>query len=148
MVTAIDNASRLLDIGRTFDLENRHQHVAEMLLSTELTGFTHHEIALTSAIVQRAGDRHADILELALADSIDEVAVDRAAIILALADEIDARCPLGRAIPITCRVGRQVTVAVPPLRSWLVKDLDKRFERAFGRSLVVKHSTRPLVPIN
>jgi hypothetical protein len=28
---------------------------------------------------------------------------------------------------------------VPVLPSWLAKDLDKRFERVFGRSLIVKH---------
>jgi hypothetical protein len=32
-----------------------------------------------------------------------------------------------------------VTLSVPLLPSWLVKDLDKRFERAFGRALIVRH---------
>jgi hypothetical protein len=32
-----------------------------------------------------------------------------------------------------------VTLSVPLLPSWLAKDLDKRFENAFGRSLVVRH---------
>ena len=45
---------------------NRHEHVADILLTTELNGFAHDELALVSAIVRRAGDRHADVLSLAL----------------------------------------------------------------------------------
>jgi len=64
--------------------------------------------------------------------------VDRAAVILALADEIEARCPHGGRIAVECKIGRSVTLSIPLLKSWLVKDLDKRFERAFGRSLIVR----------
>ena len=77
---------------------------------------------------------------LALArDTIRPKLVDRAAIILTLADEIEARCPHGRPIAVDCRVGRSVTVSVPLLPSWLARDLDKRFERAFGRPLILRH---------
>jgi hypothetical protein len=65
--------------------------------------------------------------------------VDRAAVILALADEIEARCPRGRPIKVDCEVGRRVTISVRSLPSWLVKDLDKRFEHVFGRPLIVRH---------
>ena len=57
---AIDHAARVLDIGRSLDVVRRHEHVAEILLTTELNGFAHDELALMSAIVRRAGDRHAD----------------------------------------------------------------------------------------
>src|SRR5262249_44732275 len=105
---------------------------------TELDGFTHHELALTSAIVRRAGDRHADVLPLVLArDTIEPELLERAAIILDVADEIEARCPHGRPIAIRCAVSRTVRVSVPYLPSWLAQDLDKRFEQAFGRPLTV-----------
>ena len=139
VVTAIDSAARVLDIGRSLDVVNRHEHVAEILLSTELNGFTHHELALTSAIVRRAGDRHADVLPLALDGDTSRGLLDRAAIILALADEIEARCPGSGPIAVNCTIGKNVTLSVPLLPSWLAKDLDKRFESAFGRSLVVRH---------
>ena len=139
VATAIDHAARVLDIGRSLDVVNRHEHVADILLSTELNGFAHHELALVSAIVRRAGDRHADVISLGLAgDTLEPEPVDRAAIILALADEIEARCPHGGRIAVDCKIGRSVTLSVPLLPSWLVKDLDKRFERAFGRSLIVR----------
>jgi exopolyphosphatase / guanosine-5'-triphosphate,3'-diphosphate pyrophosphatase len=140
VVMAIDHAARVLDIGRSLDVVNRHEHVADILLSTELDGFAHRELALVSAIVRRAGDRHADVLSIGLVrDATDLGPVDRAAIILALADEIEARCPRGRTIAVDCKIGRSVTVSVPLLPSWLAKDLDKRFERAFGRPLIVRH---------
>ena len=137
--TAVDHAARVLDIGRSLDVVARHEHVADILLSTELNGFTHEELALLSAVVRRAGDRNADIPRLAIDGDVDAAAVDRAAIVLALADEIEARCP-GRA-PITIRttIDRSVTIAIPALASWLARDLDNRFERAFGRPLVVRH---------
>ena len=137
---AIDDAARVLDIGRSLDVVNRHEHVAEILLSTDLNGFAHHDLALVSSIVRRAGDRHADVISVDLArDTLERGTVDRAAIILALADEIEARCPHGVPIAVDCTIGRSVTVSVPLLPSWLAKDLDRRFERAFGRSLIVRH---------
>jgi exopolyphosphatase / guanosine-5'-triphosphate,3'-diphosphate pyrophosphatase len=142
VAAAIDHAARVLDIGRSIDVVNRHEHVSDILLRSELNGFAHDELMLVAAIVRRAGDRHAEVSPLTL-DSrpieIDEL--DRAAIILALADEIEARCPIGRRIEMRCEVGRRVTLSVPLLRSWLAKDLDKRFERAFGRPLFVRHPT-------
>jgi len=140
IVMALDHAARILDIGRSLNVVNRHEHVADILLATDLTGFPHSELALVSAIVRRAGDRHADLLALGLdRDTRERGPVDRAAIILALADEIEARCPRGRPIRVDCEVGRNVTLTVPLLPSWLVKDLDKRFERVFGRPLIVRH---------
>jgi len=44
-----------------------------------------------------------------------------------------------RRIVIRSEIARDVTVSVPMLPSWLAKDLDKRFERAFGRALIVRH---------
>jgi hypothetical protein len=139
VATAIDDAARVLDIGKSLDVVNRHEHTADILLSTDLNGFAHHQLALVSAIVRRAGDRHADVISLGPAgDTPGPEPVDRAAVILALADEIEARCPHGGRIAVGCKIGRSVTLSIPRLKSWLVKDLDKRFERAFGRSLIVR----------
>jgi len=140
VVEAVDHAARVLDIGRTLDVVDRHAHVADVFLNTELNGFAHAELALVSAILRRAGDRHSTVLPLALSDkSLGRGLIDRAAIILALADEIEARCPPGRRIAVDCTIGRDVTLTVPALPSWLAKDVDRRFERAFGRTLIVRH---------
>jgi exopolyphosphatase/guanosine-5'-triphosphate,3'-diphosphate pyrophosphatase len=140
VVGAIDRAALVMDIGRTLDVVNRHEHVADILLTTDLTGFAHRELALMSAVVRRAGDRHADVMSMApVKQVVDRGLLDRAAIILALADEIEARCPHGARIPVTCEVGRHVVLTVRTLPSWLMRDLDQRFEHAFGRQLIVRH---------
>ena len=96
---ALDHCARVLDIGRSFDFVDRHEHVADILLATELNGFTHEELALASVLVRRAGDRHADPKLLGtLIVLSDRAQLDRGAIILALADEIEARCPHGQPI--------------------------------------------------
>ena len=140
VVEAVDHAARVLDIGRSFDVVNRHQHVADIFLHTELNGFAHAELVLVSAILRRAGDRHADVSALAVAgEPLRGGSIERASIILALADAIEARCPPNRSITVDCTIGRDVTLSVPALASWLVRDLDRRFERAFGRALIVRH---------
>jgi exopolyphosphatase/guanosine-5'-triphosphate,3'-diphosphate pyrophosphatase len=135
---AVDDAARVLDVGCSLDVVNRHDHAAAMLLIADVGGISHEELAFASAIARRAGDRHADVPRFApVREASARGLLDRLAIILALADEIEARCPPGRRISVSCTLGRHVTLRIPALRSWLVKDLDKRFERAFGRRLVV-----------
>ena len=118
---------------------NRHKHVADIVLAADLNGFTHAELALLSAVVRRAGDRHADIRALAAIGGTETKVVERAAIILSLADAIEARCARDQTIAIRSEVNRNVTLSIPALTSWLENDLGKRFERVFGRELIVRH---------
>jgi len=142
---AIDHAAWVVDIGRSLDVVNRHRHTAEIVLTAELPGFEHDDLALIAAVVRRAGDRHARVASLpAVADAIDSGLLERAAVILALADEIERRCPGGRHVVLDCEVGRHVTLSVPSLPSWLAKDLDRRFEHAFGRPLIVRRDASGL----
>jgi hypothetical protein len=88
--------------------------------------------------VRRTGDRHADTKAFGplIADA-DRPRLHRAAVILALADAIEARCPRGRPITVECTVGRGVTVSIPQLLSWRAVDLGQRFEHTFGKPLTV-----------
>jgi len=136
---ALDGGARVLDIGRSLDFVQRHELVAEILLATQLDGFTHQEVAFVAALVRRAGDRHASAKVFEpLITTADRPRLSRAAVLLAMADEIEARCARGRAIALTCDVGPTVKVSVPLLPSWQAKDVGQRFERAFGRPLIVK----------
>jgi exopolyphosphatase/guanosine-5'-triphosphate,3'-diphosphate pyrophosphatase len=138
LASALDDAARVLDVGRSLDAVNRHDHVAEMLLIADIDAASHEELALAAAIARRAGDRHADVRGLAaVGEGANRGLIDRLALILALADEIEARCVPGRPISVSCVVDRRVTLRIPTLQSWLVKDLDTRFERVFGRPLMV-----------
>jgi exopolyphosphatase / guanosine-5'-triphosphate,3'-diphosphate pyrophosphatase len=140
IAAALDDGARVLDTGTSLDFFERHEHVADMLLATELHGFTHEEIARVSGLVRLAGDRHADLDALSpLLSGPDRAQLVQSAAILALADEIERRCPPGRAIAVSCSVGRDVIkVSVPFLSAWSSRDLGQRFERAFGKALVVK----------
>ena len=139
LAVAVRLAAYILDIGRTIDIVNRHEHVADIVLTAELNGFTHAELALLAAVARRAGDRHADIGALAAIGGVGPKFVERAAIILSLADEIEARSPHGPPIAVRSEVNRYVRLSIPVLTSWLEDDLGKRFERAFGRELIVRH---------
>jgi len=137
---ALRQGARVLDIGRTVDFFDRHEHVADLVLATDLAGFSHRQVALLAAVVRQAGDEDERLgrsLE-PLVTRDDEDGVERAAVLLALADEITERTPPGSRAALECRVrGQQVVVAVQALPSWSVKGLASRFETAFGRGLKV-----------
>jgi exopolyphosphatase/guanosine-5'-triphosphate,3'-diphosphate pyrophosphatase len=143
-VEALREAARVLDVGRTVDFFDRHEHVAELLLAADLEGFSHRQVALLAAIVRLAGDEDARPRSLApLVTRKDGAAVQRAAVLLALADEITERCAPGsrRAVEVRVR-GREAAVRVPALASWGARGLAERFEAAFGRRLRVVPGVR------
>ena len=83
-----------------------------------------------------AGDRHADVT--AISDGVDAQLLDRAAVIVALAEEIETRCGHGQPVTVDCTVDCRVTISVRPLLSQLATRLGGRFEHAFGRPLLVR----------
>ena len=140
MREALRHAARLLDIGRAVDFFDRHEHVADMVLDTDLAGFSHRDLALLSSVLRHAGDEDTPPKRLAPLVSTEDIpAVERAAVILRVADDIEERCPPGHELTLDCRRGaHEVTVTVPQLIAWRPRKIAPRFERAFGRSLVVR----------
>jgi exopolyphosphatase/guanosine-5'-triphosphate,3'-diphosphate pyrophosphatase len=136
---ALGQAATVLDIGRSIDFFDRHQHVADIVLATDLNGFSHRGIALVSAILRNAGDEDTGARSYApLLVSEDGPNVQRAGVLLALADDIEERCPRGAAITLECRVRKdEAMVTVPQLGGWRERKIGPRFERAFDRKLVV-----------
>ena len=137
---ALDQGAMVLDLGRSIDFFDRHEHVAGIVLGTDLLGFSHRGIALLSAVVRSAGGNDVRARSYAPLVSADDGArVRRAGVILALADDIEERCPPGTAITPECQVERaEVTVTVPQLGGWRERKIGPRFERAFGRRLAVR----------
>jgi exopolyphosphatase/guanosine-5'-triphosphate,3'-diphosphate pyrophosphatase len=144
MAEALLQGARVLDIGRTVDFFDRHEHVADLVLATDLGGFSHRQVALLAAVVRQAGDEQARPRSFApLVTRGDRRAVERAAVLLTLADEITERCAPGSAPVVRCRAQRGgVTVSVAALASWGVRGLEARFEAAFGRRLRVVPGAR------
>jgi exopolyphosphatase/guanosine-5'-triphosphate,3'-diphosphate pyrophosphatase len=133
------HGAHLLDIGRSIDFFDRHEHVADIVLATDLLGFSHREIALLSAVVRSAGDEGADLRRYQpLLTRHDRHSVERAATLLALADEIEERCPNGIRVAVDCKLtGAEVRLSVGGLVGWRPRRIGPRFEQAFGRRLVV-----------
>jgi exopolyphosphatase / guanosine-5'-triphosphate,3'-diphosphate pyrophosphatase len=144
MAEALLEGARVLDIGRTVDFFDRHEHVADLVLATDLGGFSHRQVALLAAVVRQAGDEEARPRSFApLVTREDRRAVEQSAVLLTLADEITERCAPGSAPVVRCQARRgEVAVAVPALASWGVRGLEERFEAAFGRRLRVLPGAR------
>ncbi|HET7293689.1 MAG TPA: Ppx/GppA phosphatase family protein [Vicinamibacteria bacterium] len=136
---ALLHAATLLDIGRSIDFFDRHEHLADIVVATDLLGFTHRGIALLSAVARSAGDDGADLARYApLVSARDHAAIERAATLLVLADDIEERCPDDG--PISLRVSlrpRRARVAVKGLGGWRPRRIGARFADAFGRDLAV-----------
>jgi exopolyphosphatase/guanosine-5'-triphosphate,3'-diphosphate pyrophosphatase len=137
---AVRHGARVLDIGRAVDFFDRHEHAADFVLASDLDGFTHRDIALLALVVRSAGDEDADPTRYSpLLGREDRDPVERAGVLLALADDLEERCPPGVALSLTARlVEGGVVVEMPALAGWRPRALNKRFARAFGRELVVK----------
>jgi exopolyphosphatase / guanosine-5'-triphosphate,3'-diphosphate pyrophosphatase len=130
-------AAQVLDIGRSIDYYQRHQHAAMILRSTNLLGFSHREIALLSAVVEFAGDPGASLKRYRpLLSDTDHRSVLRAGVVMALADEIEHRLPSGD--PVRVRISLRsdsVVLRSPALEAWDPRRLAERFRGAFGRDL-------------
>jgi exopolyphosphatase/guanosine-5'-triphosphate,3'-diphosphate pyrophosphatase len=139
MREALAGAARVLDIGRSVDFFDRHAHAADMVLETELFGFSHRALALLSAVLRGAGDEEASLRAYGpLLGAGDTAPLARAATLLALADDIEERCPRGAALAVECESDRQeVKVSVPALAGWRARAQGERFARTFGRKLIV-----------
>jgi exopolyphosphatase/guanosine-5'-triphosphate,3'-diphosphate pyrophosphatase len=136
---ALLQAATVLDIGRSIDFFDRHEHVADIVLATDLNGLSHRGIALLSAVVRSAGDEDTRAKSYApLLTAEDGPAVARAAALLILADDIEERCPRGQPVSLDCQVAKdEVRVRVPALAGWRPRTVGERFARAYGRNLVV-----------
>jgi exopolyphosphatase / guanosine-5'-triphosphate,3'-diphosphate pyrophosphatase len=137
---AVRHGARVLDIGRAVDFFDRHEHAADFVIASDLDGFTHRDIALIAIVVRSAGDEDADpALYGPLLGREDRNRVEQAGVLLALADDLEERCPPGPALGLAARlVEGGVVVEMPALLGWRPRALGKRFARAFGRELVVK----------
>ena len=129
----LDQAATVLDVGR------RHEHTADILVASDLAGFTHRKLAWLAAIVRQAGDEEMSVRfyrPLLGADDAEPVA--RAGAILDIADEIEHRVAPGRRLGVSCEVrGREVHLTAPIFDAARRARLDARFRRAFHRRLVI-----------
>ena len=136
---ALGHAAYLLDIGRAVDFFERHAHAADAVLATELFGFAHRAIALVSAILRSAGSHESGHKRYApLLGKEDAGAIVRAGVLLALADDIEERCPPGSALELTTwSRGTVLDVAVSTLAGWRPRGIESCVQAAFSRTVRV-----------
>jgi exopolyphosphatase/guanosine-5'-triphosphate,3'-diphosphate pyrophosphatase len=142
---ALSYAAEILDVGTAVDFFDRHEHVADMVLATDMGGFSHRDLALLSAVLRLAGDEDTSSRSYApLITGDDRQPLERAAVLLALADDLQERCARGTEPVLQCHVARKDAVlTVPALAGWRPRTMAARFERAFGLSLVVTAEPGP-----
>jgi exopolyphosphatase/guanosine-5'-triphosphate,3'-diphosphate pyrophosphatase len=132
------HAATILDAGMAIDAYNRHEHAASAVLSGDLSGFSHPQLALIAAILRRA-DKHGAGMKpfRSLLSVYDSSTIGRAAVSLAVADAIDLRLPAGTSA--TLHTTRSTISVVGPLRSGRWSELlGARTRAVFGRSFAVK----------
>jgi len=136
---ALDHAARVLDIGRAVDFFDRHEHAARIVLASELDGFSQVEVARIAAVLHAADEEGIDLDEYEpLVDSGDRAIVERAAVILLLADDLLERAPRGATprLRVTVR-GDRVIVHPTRVSAWRPRGLGERFFRTFKKELFV-----------
>ncbi|MET0553585.1 MAG: Ppx/GppA phosphatase family protein [Vicinamibacteria bacterium] len=140
LAEALRHAACIADIGRSVDFFDRHEHAADIVLATELDGFAHREIALLSAVLRAAREDDPELRRVSpILKAEDRPAVAQAGVLLALADDIEERCPRGTAIELACEERKgEVLLSVAALAAWRPRAMGERFQRAFGRALTVR----------
>jgi exopolyphosphatase/guanosine-5'-triphosphate,3'-diphosphate pyrophosphatase len=139
MREVLDHVCTVLDIGRSVDYYDRHRNAAMIVLAADLQGFAPRGIALVYAVLVQADRRASRLKSLRpVLRPKDGKLVDRVAVLLLLADEIERRSLPGHPVHVRHRLGPQAFgLAAESLRGWRPRALADRFAHAFGRELRV-----------
>jgi exopolyphosphatase/pppGpp-phosphohydrolase len=136
---ALRVAATVLDLGRAVDYYDRFVEAGRIVLGADLIGFSHHHLAMAASILLQAdGERPGKSLTAPLSKA-DRGWIGQAAVILALAEEVDRRTIPGQQAAVGCRIdGKHAIIGAPALAAWDPRDLAIRFRRAFGRRLKIE----------
>jgi exopolyphosphatase/guanosine-5'-triphosphate,3'-diphosphate pyrophosphatase len=139
----IEHASFALDVGRSIDYYERHQHAASVVLASDLAGFSHAQLAFVAAVMRQAAGERTSKAYRPVLDREQREAVSRAGAVLTLADEVERRTPPGESIALQCSIrGRDAVVYAPVLSAWRPRQFADRFLAAFHLRLVVDGADR------
>ena len=129
----LTHAAALVDVGRAIDYYDRFEHAAMIVLTADLAGFSHADLAALATILRDAGD---DSSGGRLVDEQDRAVVERAAATLALADDLHRRIPKDAPAEIGCAwTGDGFEVRAPVPAGWRPRAVADRFAAAVGRPL-------------
>ncbi len=138
MQECLRHAAWLLDIGKSIDYFGRFEHTASTLVSASLVGFSHRRLALLAATISTARRRKFDWRVYRPVLSKDDAPeLEKAALILALADEVEKRLPPDHGIPVAFHDQRQAHLGMflPVPYGGRLATLADRFPEVFGWQL-------------
>jgi exopolyphosphatase/guanosine-5'-triphosphate,3'-diphosphate pyrophosphatase len=134
----LGHAASLLDIGKAIDHYDRWEHAAMIVTAADLAGFSHRGLVALSAILRHAGEQTSLGPSARLIPSNERPALRRAAVALALAEELHRRIPAGERATLTCTQNRgRFEVQAPVPVRWRPRTISNRFRGAFGAKLAV-----------
>lgn len=136
----IGYAAAMIDAGAAIDFYNRERVAADIVMTTDLAGFSHLMIAELAALLLLVEQPGFDVHRFAPLLSEDEREhLDLAAAALALAFELHRRIPPAAISGIRTTVSKKVmTVRLPAGAGTLPASLLMRVERAFDRRVEVE----------
>jgi exopolyphosphatase/guanosine-5'-triphosphate,3'-diphosphate pyrophosphatase len=110
------HAARLVDAGAHLDHYGRWSETANLVTTADLDGFTHAELATIAAVLLIAGEAPIPIA-LRRESEATRATLERAGVLLALADDIDRRLPpgFGASVGGLGRDGRLDVGGMPPM---------------------------------
>ena len=128
------HAATILDVGRSVDLYNLHEHTLDIVSAADLSGFSHRAIALLGALVRLTGKDSAGLKQFApLVGQKDQASLVRLAAILGLADALVAQAPPDPAARVMCqRTENGLALAAPWLVAWPLQSAVKRTQQIFA----------------
>jgi exopolyphosphatase/guanosine-5'-triphosphate,3'-diphosphate pyrophosphatase len=140
-VEIAEHVAVLADIGRSVNYYDRWVHAATVVAAADLRGFSHREIALIASALARVGKGGGSTLPryARLLTPEDVRTVDRLAVVLELADELELRLPRDE-IPVIRGEDRRerMSIATSLDFPWAPADLVRRFRARFGRPLTFR----------
>jgi exopolyphosphatase/guanosine-5'-triphosphate,3'-diphosphate pyrophosphatase len=140
-VEIADHVAVLADIGRSVNYYDRWVHAANVVAAADLRGFSHREIALMASTLARVGKGGGSTLPryARLLTREDVRTVDRLAVVLELAHELELRLPRDE-MPVIRGEDRRgrMSIATSLDFPWAPADLVRRFRARFGRPLAFR----------
>ncbi|MEX2374798.1 MAG: Ppx/GppA phosphatase family protein, partial [Dehalococcoidia bacterium] len=139
---ALTHAAQILDVGATIDVYNRHERAADIVVGSDLQGFSH-ALLVAVASVLRLAERPGVSLKgfRPVVDAFDPEQLESTAAILDLADQVERRSPPDApTTPTVAIVDGELQVRAPVSRWWKADDLAPRVHGTFGLGLLVDGS--------
>jgi exopolyphosphatase/guanosine-5'-triphosphate,3'-diphosphate pyrophosphatase len=136
----LDHATTLLDIGQSINYYDRWSHAAAVVAAADLQGFTHREVALIATTLARLGKGRSNLPRYARLCTRDDIRrLDRLAVVIELADELDRRANGGGPPAVRLDERRDRVVVTTGLAyPWEPADLTRRFRTRLGRTLSLR----------